>query len=132
MDFIKELWDKSLPNFGYVIDMDNGGQCVIVLGGQSIPKAENIQFRDTICRRNEQMQRIYCQKSLSDEDKRELAKLMEKMFNVCDARKEGIYTREEQAAFIDKLSLREKAQLELQIQMLKDCRFFYRDYVFRG
>lgn len=131
MNIIKELWDRSLPNFGYIIDTDNGKQFVVVLGGQTIKKAEKLDFLEAICRVNEQMQQIYRQDNLSVDDKVALTKLMDKMYGICEARQVGIYTREEQAAFIDKLSKNEKAQLEFQIQMLNDCRCFYRDYVFR-
>lgn len=129
MNIIKELWDRSLPNFGYVIDMDNGGQCVVVLGGQTIKKTEKLGFREDICRKNEQMQQIYRQDNLSVDDKIELATLMGKMYDLCEARQEGIYNREEQSAFIEKLSKDEKTQLEFQIQMLKDCRSFFFDYI---
>ena len=50
------------------------------------------------------MQKIYRQDSLSVDDKIELAKLMDKMYGICEARQAGIYTRDEQATFIDKLS----------------------------
>ncbi|MBQ3054653.1 MAG: hypothetical protein IJC88_00955 [Oscillospiraceae bacterium] len=132
MNIIKEIWNKNLQNFGYVIDMDNGGHCVVVLG-EPTPrkKTKNLDFREDICRINEKMQHIYRQESLSVDDKIELANLMKKMYGICEARQEGIYTREEQATFIDNLSKNEKAQLEFQIQMLNDCRFFHRDYVFR-
>jgi len=130
MDFMKEIWDRSLPNFGYVIETDNGGLYVVVLGGQSIQKGDARRFRDAIIRRNEQMQRLYSEEPLSVEYKKELARLMHKMYAVCECREEGIYTREEQAAFIEKLSANEKKQLAHQIQMLKDCRNFYHDYLF--
>lgn len=130
MDCIKELWDRNLPNFGYVIYRDDGGQYVVILGGQSALKVENCCFLENICRRNEQMKHIYRQDNLSDSDKTELAKLMRKMFSLCDAREEHLYTREEQATFIEKLTQNERSQLEMQIQMLKDCRNFYREYVF--
>lgn len=132
MDFMKEIWDRSLPNFGYVIEADNGGLYVVVLGGQSLPKGDSRRFRDAIIRRNEQMQRLYGKENLTVEYKKELAHLMHKMYAVCECREEGIYTREEQAAFIEKLSVNEKKQLAYQIQMLKDCRSFYHDYVYRG
>lgn len=130
MDIIKELWDRNLPNFGYVIDMDNGGHCVVVLG-EPTPrkKTKNLDFCKDICRINEQMQQIYRQDSLSVDDKIELARLMGKMYDICEARQEGTYYREEQSAFIEKLSKNEKAQLEFQIQMLKDCRSFFFDYI---
>lgn len=129
MNIIKEIWNKNLQNFGYVIDMDNGGHCVVVLG-EPTPrkKTKNLDFREDICRINEKMQHIYRQESLSVDDKIELATLMDKMYNICEARQEGIYYREEQSAFIEKLSKDEKSQLEFQIQMLKDCRSFYYDY----
>ena len=132
MDFMKEIWDRSLPNFGYVIEADNGNQYVVVLGGQTAKKGDTRYLREPICRRNEQMQSLYNQDVLSDDHKRELAQLMDKMFGICECRQEGIYTREEQATFIEKLSVSEKEQLAHQIQMLKDCRGFYRDYIFRG
>jgi hypothetical protein len=128
MDFIKEIWDRSLPNFGYVINMDNGGQWVGVLGGQTIRKGDTSDLVDPISRRNKQMQYIYRQESLSDADKTELTRLLDKMYGICECRKEGLYYRNEQAAFIEKLTKNEKAQLEFQIQMLKTCRSFYPDY----
>ena len=129
---MKEIWDRSLPNFGYVIESDNGGLYVVVLGGQSIPKGESRKFRDIIIKRNEQMQRLYGKETLTVEDKKDLAYLMHKMYAACECREEGIYTREEQSAFIKKLSVAEKKQLAYQIQMLKDCRSYYRDYVHKG
>ena len=132
MDFMKELWDRSLPNFGYVIEADNGGEYIVVLGGQSIPKGDIRHLREPIVRRNEQMQQLYKQEPLSDDHKIELAKLMHKMHSLCECREEGRYTREEQAKFVDSLRESEKAQLAYQIQMHKDCRSFYRDYIFRG
>ena len=131
MNIVKEIWDRSLPNFGYVINMDDDRPCVVVLGGQTIKKREKLDFCEAICRTNEQMQKLYRQYSLSVDEKIELARLMDKMYGICEARQEGIYTHDEQAAFIDKLSKNEKAQLEFQIQMLNDCRSFYHDYVFR-
>lgn len=129
MDFMKEIWDRSLPNFGYVIKSDNGGLYVVILGGQSIPRGDARQFREAIIRRNEQMQQLYSESHLSLEHKKELARLMQKMYAVCECREDGIYTREEQASFIEKLSSNEKEQLAHQIEMLKDCRSFYRDYL---
>ena len=55
---------------------------------------------------------------------------MRKMYALCECREEGLYSREEQSAFIDKLTANEKEQLQKQIQMLKDCREFFREYVF--
>ena len=131
MDFKKEIWGKSLPNFGYVIEMDNGNCCVVVLGGQSSEKTEEYAFRDSIYHRNIQMQKIYHKEVLSDDDKKELAVLMQKMYSICDARKEGLYTWEEQSAFIETLSKTGKMQLEDQIQMLNVCREFYREFIYR-
>ena len=128
MDFKKEIWGRSLPNFGYVIDRDNGGYCVVVLGGQTTKKAENIEFRQTICHRNEQMQEIYHKDALSDDDKKQLVTLLQKMYTLCDTRTEGMYTWNEQETFINGLSEMEKAQLADQIQMHNACRYFYRDY----
>lgn len=130
MNFIKEIWDRSLPNFGYVIDTDRGGQYVVVLGGQGVPKGSIRHLRDAIVIRNEQMQRLYEQEVLTDDPKKELALQMRKMYALCECREEGLYSREEQSAFIDKLTANEKEQLQKQIQMLKDCREFFREYVF--
>lgn len=132
MDLMKEIWDKNLPNFGYVIEADNGDQYVVVLGEPFVPKGDVRSLRESIVRRSKQMQQLYRQEPLSEDCKRELAKLMDKMHLLCRCREEGLFTKAEQAAFIDSLSESEKAQLEYQIQMHKDCRFFYRDYVFRG
>ena len=132
MDYIKEIWGGSLPNLGYVIDADDGGQYIVVLGGQSIPKGDTKYIREAISRRNAQMQQLYNQEALSEEHKKDLAQLMKKMLSICECREEGLYTQKEQASFIDNLSENEKKQLAHQIQMLKDCRCFYRDYIFRG
>ena len=130
MELIKEIWDKNLPNFGYVIEADNGEQYVVVLGEPFVPKGDIWSLRETIVRRNSQMQQLYRQEHLSDDYKRELANLMHKMHLLCRYREDGRFTKEEQAAFIDGLSKSEKAQLAYQIQMHKDCRTFYREYVF--
>lgn len=132
MDFIKEIWDKNLPNFGYVIEADNGQLHVIILGEPFVPKGDVRSLRESILRRSDQMQQLYKQKPLSDDYKKELAHLMDKMHALCRYREEGLFTKAEQAAFIDSLSESEKAQLEYQIQMHKDCRYFYRDYIFRA
>lgn len=131
MDFIKEIWGLSLPNFGYVIERDNGKLSFVVLGGQSIEKTTEYRFLSRMIDINTNMQAIYSQDVLTEEDKIELAKLMKKMFIVCDSRIEGFYTKSEQEAFINTLSSTEKAQLEYQINMLKDCRKFHAKYIYR-
>jgi len=50
------------------------------------------------------------------------------MQSLCDTREEGLYSGNEQKAFIEKLSATEKVQLEKQIQMYKDCREYYSQY----
>lgn len=128
MDFKKEIRGRSLPNFGYVIDKDNGGWYTVVLGGQSTRKSKNIEFRESIGYLNEQMQQIYHQDTLSDADKKQLAIMMGKMYALCDTREEGFITWDEQEVFINALTATEKAQLADQIQMHKSCRSFYPDY----
>lgn len=130
MELIKEIWDKNLPNFGYVIEADNGEQYVVVLGEPFVPKSDTWSLREAIIRRNSQMQQLYRQEPLSDDCKRELAKLVHKMHSLCRYREDGLFSKEEQAAFIDGLSKSEKEQLAYQIQMHKECRSFYREYVF--
>lgn len=132
MDVIAEILAKSFPNFGYVIYTDSGGECVAVLGNHSVPKGALLGFREAIVRINRQMQEMYGQASLSAEQKRELAQQMVKMRTICSCRQEGLYTIEEQTAFISKLSPSEKLQLENQVKMLMDCRKFYKEYLREG
>ena len=128
MELIKEIWERNLPNFGYVIEMDNGKRSVFVLGGQTSRCCGSYESVDFIFDVNEQMELLYEQTVLSDEDKKKLAMLMKRMQSLCESRREGLCTKEEQAAFIEKLSAGEQSQLEKQLQMYKDCRGFYSQY----
>lgn len=129
MDIINEI--RRLPNFGYVFLGDDGKEHIAVLGGYSTPKVETYEYPSNILYISDKMLNIYSQAELSVADKTELATLMKKMYSVCEARQVGLYSGEEQGNYINHLSSNEKAQVSQQVQMHKDCRIFYRDYIHR-
>ena len=126
---IKDIWEKNLPNFGYVIEMDHGLFRLVVLGGQSCLPADRCHSSREIEKINYQMQDIYHGESLSDEDKEKLAKLMKKMHNLCECREGGLFTVKEQMKFVESLSDGEQEQIKEQVQIHLDCRDFYREYI---
>jgi hypothetical protein len=128
MDIYKEI--NILPNFLYTFDGDDGKYHFAILGGHVCPASKTYEFIDATERIQHQMIQLYEHVTLSDEDKTQLAKLMHKMQSVCEKRKVGLNTLSEQKEYIEKLSPNEKAQIEKQVKMYKDCRCFYRDYVY--
>lgn len=129
MDIIKEI--SRLPNFGYVFWGDDGREHIAVLGGHSVQKSDNYEWSDSILRTSDAMQKIYERTELSADDKRELARLMQKMHSLCETRKVGLFTMEEQEKYLCELSEDELKQIEQQVKMHLDCRIFYRDYIYR-
>ncbi len=129
MDIIKEI--SSLPNFGYVFCGDDGREHIAVLGGHSSQKSDNYEWSDSILRTSDAMQKIYERAELSADDKRELARLMQKMHLLCETRKIGLFTMDEQEKYLDERSEDELKQIEQQVKMHLDCRNFYRDYIYR-
>lgn len=128
LDIIKEI--NRLPNFGYVFWGDDNREHLAVLGGHSSKKSETYEWAENILNIAYEMQRIYEQSNLSVEDKIKLAKLMQKMHSLCETRKIGLHSINEQEAYLNKLSKSELVQIEQQLKMHLDCRNFYRNSVF--
>lgn len=125
MDFMKDIYNKNIPRFGYVIEKDNGID-VVILGVSGVEKIGNCPFKDRIYQINKKMQSIYNQKELSDNDKFQLVALMEDMDRFCKPQDHKmVATRYEQEAFVNGLTENENRQLDEQLQMLKDCRNLY-------
>ena len=127
MDFMRDVFNKSIPRFGYVIEKDNGIDVVVViLGVSGVEKIGKYPFEDRIYQINKKMQSIYNQKELSDNDKTQLVELMEEMAKFCEPQDYKVLaTRYEQEAFVNGLAVNENRQLDEQLQMLNDCRNFY-------
>lgn len=129
MDFIKDIFNKSMPKFGYVIEMDNGIPLVVILGVSGVEKLGKSPFENRIYPINQKMQSIYNKKDLSDNDKIQLVELMQEMNKFCEPQDYKVLaTAYEQEAFVNGLSENEKKQIEYQLQMLKDCRKFYSEF----
>lgn len=126
MDFIRDIFNKSIPRFGYVIKKDNGIDIVVILGVSSVEKIGKYPFEDRIYQINKKMQSIYNQKDLSDNDKIQLVALMEDMDRFCEPQDHKIVaTKYEQEDFVNGLTENENRQLDEQLQMFKDCRNLY-------
>lgn len=126
MDFMKDIYNKNIPRFGYVIEKDNGIDVVVILGVSGVEKIGKYPFEDRIYQINKKMQSIYNQKDLSDNDKIQLVALMEDMDRFCEPQDHKIVaTRYEQEDFVNGLTENENRQLDEQLQMFKDCRNLY-------
>lgn len=117
---MRDIFNKSIPRFGYVIEKDNGIDVVVILGVSDVEKIGKYPFEDRIYQINKKMQSIYNQKELSDNDKIQLVALMEDMDRFCEPQDHKIVaTRYEQEAFVNGLTENENRQLDEQLQMLK-------------
>jgi len=126
MDFMRDIFNKNIPRFGYVIEKDNGIDVVVILGVSGVEKIGKYPFEDRIYQINKKMQSIYNQKDLSDNDKIQLVALMEDMDRFCEPQDHKIVaTRYEQEDFVNGLTENENRQLDEQLQMFKDCRNLY-------
>lgn len=126
MDFMKDIYNTSIPRFGYVIEKDNGIDIVVILGISGVEKIGKYPFEDRIYQINKKMQSIYIQKELSDSDKIRLVELMEEMDKFCEPQDYKVLaTGYEQEAFVNGLTVNENRQLDEQLQMLKYCRNLY-------
>ena len=128
MDILKEI--NRLPNFGYVFWGEDGREHIAVLSGHSAQKSERYEWSDSILRTSYAMQKIYEKTELSLDDKRELARLMQKMHSLCETRKVGLFTMDEQEKYLSERSEDELKQIEQQVKMHLDCGVFYRDYIY--
>ncbi|MBQ2768224.1 MAG: hypothetical protein IJF49_09165 [Clostridia bacterium] len=126
MDFMRDIFNKSIPRFGYVIEKDNGIDIVVILGVSNVEKIGKYPFEDRIYQINKKMQSIYNQKELSDNDKIQLVELLEEMNKFCEPQDYKVLaTGYEQEAFVNRLTANESKQLDEQLQMLNVCRNLY-------
>ena len=79
MDFIRDIYNKNVPKFGYVIARDNGIDIVVILGVSGVEKIGKSPFENRIYQINKKMQAIYYKKELFAEDKIQLVELLEEM-----------------------------------------------------
>lgn len=106
---MRDIFNKNIPRFGYVIEKDNGIDVVVILGVSGVEKIGKYPFEDRIYQINKKMQSIYNQKELSDNDKIQLVALMEDMDRFCEPQDHKIVaTRYEQEAFVNGLTENEK------------------------
>jgi len=129
MDFMKDIYNKSIPRFGYVIEKDNEMPIIIILGVSGVEKIGKSPFENRIYQINKKMQSIYNQKDLLDNDKIQLVELMEEMNKFCEPQDYKVLaTIYEQEAFVNSLTESENEQLDEQLQMLKYCRSLYSEF----
>ena len=133
MDFMKDIYNKNIPRFGYVIEKDNGMPIVVILGVSGVEKKlDKYPFEDRIYSINRKMQDIYNQKDLSDNDKLQLIELMQDMQRFCEPQNRKVLaTRYEQEDFVNGLTENEKEQIKSQVQMIIDCGNFYSEFSYR-
>lgn len=134
MDIYKEI--NNLPNFLYEYYDDNEIYHFAILGGHDCQIYEPSNFCDESNRKlardkKSELEELYGHTALSDKDKTDLANMMIHIQNLCETRTAELSTLAKEKQYIETLSDNEKAQIEKQIQMYKDCRCFYRDYVYK-
>lgn len=129
MDLVKEI--LRLPNFYYEYLGNDGRVHMAVLGGCSCRTTDKIESREACSEYFCRMELIYEKEKLTDDDKRNLAKYMQRIQTLCDSRREGLHSLKEQADYLNGLQEEETKQLEIQVRMYKDSRQYYRDYIYR-
>lgn len=128
MNILKEI--SRLPNFGYAFWGDDGREHLAVLGGHSSPKTATYERVQNILNLSGLMNELYSKAELSDDDKTELAQLMQKMYSVCESRKEGLHSLAEQEDYLNNRSEAELQQIEHQLKMHLECRKFFNKYCY--
>ena len=128
MDIIKEI--NRLPNFGYVFWGDDGREHLAILGGHTSPKTDTYEWAENILNLSYSMNKLYSKAELSDDDKTELARLMQKMYSFCESRKEGLHSLSEQEDYLSSRSEAELQQIEHQLKMHLECRAFFSKYIY--
>jgi hypothetical protein len=126
MDIIREL--NNLPTYFYTFEKNNKF-CYALLGGQSEPPITDLRSLETLTYLHEKMLSIYELKTLTDEDKKELARLSRKIHNACGGRFEGCRTLKEQEEYLRTLPEESLEEIRSQIKMYKDAREYYRAYL---
>ncbi len=121
----------GLHNLGYVFSGNDGREHLAVLGCHSSPKSESYEWAENIISISYAMQDLYSKTDSSDNDKSKLARLMQKMHSMCETRKIGLFTIDEQEKYLQNRTDSELKQIELQVKMHLDCRNFYREYLYR-
>ena len=127
MDIIREIY--RLPNYLYSVDVP---PYWVILGGQGCKKAQRYNEIDIqiLIKKHDDFCNLFSKEILSDEEKKSLAVLAQKINQRSDVRLEKYYTREQQEAFIKQLPPTEKKKIEKQVNMYKLAREYYNDYVY--
>lgn len=129
MDIIKEL--DRLPTFAYTFEL-SGKLHLALLGGQSCQSITDIKYATALIDINSKMKKIYDKKALDEGDKMRLAKLMHQISGLCEGRLENNRSLEQQTNYLASLPSDSLAEIENQINMYKDAREYYRQYIFRS
>ena len=127
MNIRREL--DVLPPFIYAFE-NKGRACYAILGGQSSLKINQVDNFRELLQLNYDMQIIYDKDILDESDKITLAKTMKKILNWCPGKLEHLYSIEQQMAYIEALDTEAVEEIKKQIQMYKDAREYYRQYVY--
>ena len=129
MDILKEL--SNLPTYYYEFEKDNK-LCYALLGGHGEPPITELSTLETLGYLHSKMLDIYKLETLTKEHKIELANLCHKIHSACGGRFEGCRTLKEQEEYLQTLPQEALDEIKNQIQMYKDARDYYRQYIFRG
>ena len=129
MNLAKEI--LRLPNFYYEYFSDDGKLHLAVLGGNSCRTSEKVENLNACREYFRCMDCVYEKEELTEDDKRYLASNMHKIQSLCDSRKKGLHTLQEQENYLNTLQTDEIKQLEQQVKMYKDARQYYSEYIYR-
>lgn len=129
MNLAKEI--LRLPNFYYEYFSDDGKLHLAVLGGNSCRTSEKVENLNACREYFRRMECVYEKEELTEDDKRYLASNMHKIQSLCDSRKKGLHTLQEQENYLNTLQTDEIKQLEQQVKMYKDARQYYSEYIYR-
>ena len=93
---------------------------------------KNIENLLSVVHVTTEMLEIYKKDTLTDSDKYMLGKRMHTLQRMCDSRKEGLHTKEEQEKYLSSLTPEQLDEIVEQIEMFKASRLFYRNYVYNS
>lgn len=126
MNLVKEI--LSLSNYYYEYWGNDGERHVVVLGKDPCRTSDAIESAESCKEYWEHMKSVYEKKELSEEDKKCLVKNLKRIRQLCQSRRKGLHTIEEQAKYLNSLQVEEVEQLLSQVKMYKDARTYYREY----
>lgn len=131
-EIITEMYQHNFPNLAYKYLSDDGVYHVVILGANSCPVKKNIENLLSVVHVTTEMLEIYKKDTLTDSDKYMLGKRMHTLQRMCDSRKEGLHTKEEQEKYLSSLTPEQLDEIVEQIEMFKASRLFYRNYVYNS